>query len=100
MRARKSGRYLALLALVAVIIATALVVRAGLGTTHHASPAPPARVQTTAHARTRKRFYVIRGGDSLSSISVKTGISVGQLEALNPSIDPNALQTGHRLRLR
>jgi LysM repeat protein len=101
MTARKPGRYLAPLAIVAVIVATALVVRAGLGSTHHATTTTATTgVVSTHHAVRHKRFYVIRVGDSLSSISVKTGLSVGQLEALNPSVDPNALQTGDRLRLR
>jgi LysM repeat protein len=102
LRARKTGRYLAPLALLAVITATALVVRAGVGGTHRASATPPAHTTTTVthHVRAHKRFYVIHAGDSLSSISLKTGVSMTQLEALNPSIDPNALQTGTKLRLR
>lgn len=101
MRARKTGRYLAPLALVAVIIATVLVVRAGLASSSH--PAPRAPVLPQAHRRVhKKRFYRIRPGDTLSTISVKTGISVPQLQALNPKLaaDPNALQTGQSLRLR
>jgi LysM repeat protein len=43
---------------------------------------------------------VVKPGDSLSAISVKTHVSVATLEALNPGIDPNALQTGQRLTLR
>jgi LysM repeat protein len=85
---------------VAVITATALVVRAGVGGTHRASATPAVHITVTHRARPHKRFYVIRAGDSLSSISLKTGISMTQLEALNPSIDPNALQTGTKLRLR
>lgn len=103
MPARKPGRYLAPLALVAVIVATVLVVRAGLGTTHHptaTSAARAARVRAAGQIRPRKSFYVIRSGDSLSIISVKTGVAMSRLEALNPAIDPQALQTGQRLRLR
>lgn len=101
MRARKSGRYLAPLALVAVIIATLLVIRAGLGSSSH--PASRAPVLPQAHRSVpRKRFYRIRPGDTLSTISVKTGVPVAQLQALNPKVaaDPNALQTGQTLRLR
>lgn len=100
MRARKPGRYLAPLALIAVIVATALVVKAGTGGTHRASATPPQRLPTTHRVHPHKRFYVIRPGDSLSSISLKTGISMTELQALNPAIDPNALQTGSKLRLR
>jgi LysM repeat protein len=100
MTARNPGRYLAPLALVAVTVATGLVVRAGLG---HSQPARTTASSNFVVARRRaphKRFYVIRAGDSLSGISVKTGVSITQIEALNPSVDPNALQTGQRLRLR
>ena len=99
--ARKLGRYLAPIALVAVIVATFLVVRAGLSRSHHgASSRRRSHFVATLHASRRKVFYVIQSGDSLSTISVKTGVSVPALEALNPSVDPNALQTGGRLRLR
>jgi LysM repeat protein len=103
MRARKTGRYLALLALVAVIVATALVVRVGVNTTHHDATAPKGpTVAATRRRVPKKRFYVIHSGDTLSTISVKTGVPVAQLEALNHSLvsDPNALQTGQTLRLR
>jgi LysM repeat protein len=100
MTPRNTGRYLAPLALVAVIVATALVVRAGIGSSHPVRTPTTTGFVTTRRVITRKRFYVIRTGDSLSSIAVKTGVSVGQLEVLNPSVDPNALQTGARLRLR
>ncbi|MGA2930053.1 MAG: LysM domain-containing protein [Solirubrobacteraceae bacterium] len=42
----------------------------------------------------------MRAGDSLSTISVKTGVSIATLESLNPNVDPAALQTGQLLRLR
>lgn len=106
MVARNRGRYLAPIALIATIAATVTIVRAGLGTRHPSAPVqrvdggstsqqPPARTHTNA-----RTFYVIKAGDNLSSIAAKTGVSVATLEALNPSVDPYALQTGQRLRLR
>ena len=103
MVARNVGRYLAPIALVAVIVATVVVVSDGLEhqRKHRASARPlPSAAVLTVHAPPRKLFYVIQSGDSLSTISVKTGVSVPTLEALNPSVNPNALQTGERLRLR
>lgn len=102
MPARKLGRYVALLALVTVAVATALVVRAGLGTSHHARTTATISLPAVRPRHPGKKFYVIRSGDTLSSIALKTGVSVGSLQALNPSVasDPNALQTGQRLRLR
>jgi LysM repeat protein len=86
-------------ALVAVIVAILLTTRAVLGHHHAAARTIP---QPAVFHRTlgQKSFYVIKAGDSLSSISVRTGVPVSKLEALNPSIDPTALQTGQRVRLR
>lgn len=102
MVAKKPGRYLAPVALIAVAVAVLMIVL-GRGTSHHAAAAspPPAHHTSTAasHVAPKKRFYVIKAGDSLSGISVKTGVSIATLEALNPSINPNALQTGSRIRL-
>ncbi|HUE25763.1 MAG TPA: LysM peptidoglycan-binding domain-containing protein [Solirubrobacteraceae bacterium] len=104
MVARNVGRFVAPIALIAVIVATVLVVSSGLSTstaTHHAAAGRHSvRTVLTVHAPTRKVFYVVQAGDSLSTISVRTGIPVATLETLNPAIDPNALQTGQRLRLR
>jgi LysM repeat protein len=101
MRVRNPGRYLAPAALLAVTVAVVLVVSAGLSHNHHAAlSAPPARLPVTHHVAPRRAFYVIRAGDTLSSISLKTGVSVVTLTSLNPSVNPNALQTGQRLRLR
>jgi hypothetical protein len=57
-------------------------------------------------ARTRqerlaaRRFYVVRSGDTLVTISAKTGIPIERLEALNPTIDPQGLLRGQRIKLR
>ena len=101
MVARKPGRYLAPVALIAVAVAVGLIVRAQTHT-HHAAAAPPPvhHVPVTRDVKPRQVFYVIKPGDSLSTISVKTGVSVSTLEALNPGVNPAALQTGARLRLR
>lgn len=100
MAVRNPARYLAPVALVAVIVAVVLVTNGALGN-HHAVPAHRVRQRVASHPTdAQTSFYVIRAGDSLSSISVKTGLSISKLEILNPSIDPSALQTGQRLRLR
>jgi LysM repeat protein len=99
MAARKRGRYLAPVALLAVIVATLLVVRAGLAK-HDKVPATSTVAFSTIHRQhAHKRFYRIKPGDSLSVISARTGVSISTLEALNPSVDPGALQAGQRLRL-
>lgn len=106
MAAKNPGRFLAPVAIIAVAVAVAVLVRSGVhsGSSH---PAPPTTTVThhaaaARHVASKRRtaFYVIKPGDTLSDISVKTGVPIATLESLNPSIqDPNALQTGVRLRL-
>ena len=103
MAARKSGRYLAPIALLAVVLAIFLLVRANEATGSHAST-PPLVPQTLAHtpgspAARHRLFYTVQPGDTLSGISLKTHTSMAKLQSLNPGINPNALQTGQRLRL-
>lgn len=101
MAAKNRGRYLAPLALVAAVIAIVLVVRAGTSSSDHTVVTQRAdRLPVSGSTIHLKRFYVVRAGDTLSTISVKTGVPVTHLESLNPSVYPNALQTGERLRLR
>ena len=100
MAVRNPGRYVAPVAIVAVIVAVVLITRAALGHRHASAPRPVRQPAVFHSTPPQTSFYVIRAGDSLSSISVKTGVPISKLETLNPSIDPSALQTGQRLRLR
>lgn len=99
----KSARYLAPIALAAVAVATYLIVQSGLDS--HPRPAsPPAGMLSSGseHRKLRRtpRFYVVKPGDTLSQISIKTHVSLFQISHLNPNLSPNSLQTGQRLRLR
>src|SRR4051794_983727 len=44
--------------------------------------------------------YVVKAGDTFGSISQKTGIPIGKLQELNPTIDPQGLVSGQRIKLR
>jgi spore germination protein len=59
-------------------------------TTHGGSAAP----------KSTGSFYTVRPGDSLSSISARTGVPVSTIQELNRNLNPQALQVGQRLRLR
>ena len=54
------------------------------------------RIQRTS---TGARFYTVRPGDNLSTIANRTGVPVGTLLELNPSLDPQGLVTGQRVKL-
>lgn len=48
----------------------------------------------------KAKFYIVKSGDNLTRIAARTGVSVDRLIALNQRVNPNALQTGQRIRLR
>jgi LysM repeat protein len=99
----KSARYLAPIALAGVIVGVYLIVHAGLASHPHTSARSSQTLsQGTGRTRSRRtaRFYVVRPGDTLSQISIKTHVSILSITNLNPNLSPNSLQTGQRLRLR
>ncbi len=120
-RARRPGprgsaaRYAApVLFLVAVTIAV-LLIRSGLGggassqTTTRSGPVThPSTAKTPPPGTTRQgttttsagQFYTVAAGDTFGSISAKTGVSIAQIEQLNPGVSTNSLQVGQRLRVK
>ncbi len=106
MAASKVARWLAPLAIVAVVAAVYVVVHKTLDKTHTTTVQqrpPVAAHQTTVHHGTpsnRPSVYIVKSGDNLSSIAARSHVSLSTLEALNPKVNPSALQTGQHLRLR
>lgn len=104
-RVRRSPfRYLVPIFLAAAVAGTYVIVHDNLKSKHHPTKPHTTTTHRTSSARTkaapRPTFYIVQPGDSMTSIAAKTGVSLGTLQALNPSVDPNTLQTGQRLRLR
>ena len=46
------------------------------------------------------RTYTVKSGDTLGSISERTGIPVDKLQELNPQLDPQQLVSGQKIKLR
>ena len=44
--------------------------------------------------------YVVAKGDTLSAIAKKSGLSVKALQDLNPSVNPNRMQIGQKLKTK
>jgi len=99
---RNPARLAAPLALAAAVVAVVVVIAAsGSGSSPGTSSAaaPPVHARHAHHHRAAPRFYVVKAGDTLSVISSRTGVSLERIQALNPQVDPQALQTGQRLKL-
>ena len=59
------------------------------------------RERTTATTpRARQTFYTVKVNDTLGGIAETTGVPVETLLELNPELDPQALVSGQRIRLR
>lgn len=101
-----NARLAAILALIAVLIVLMVVVVTSLGGGDGGSGKSPAhkgrRSQSTAKVQKQsvRKIYVVKPGDSLSVIADKVGISVEQLQRLNPHVDQFSLQSGERVKLR
>jgi LysM repeat protein len=79
-----------------VVAAVVLVVRSSTGAV--VKPLSPHRA-TTAAVRRLPPYWIVRPGDTLTQIADRTGLTLSELEAFNPSADPGALVPGQRLNL-
>jgi LysM repeat protein len=107
-RRRSLGRWLAPVALITCAVAVYAVVDNTLLKDDSASNSNSSTQQTTttkgtskkaAKTRKRRRAYVVKSGDTLSAISIKTGVSLATIQRLNPKLDADTLHAGQRVRL-
>ena len=97
---RSLARFLAPLALLAVLVGVIVVVSMSASdSTSSTHVVRSTIVRERVHAKARRRDYLVKPGDSLSAISARTGVSVDTLQRLNPDADPQALHVGERLKL-
>lgn len=54
---------------------------------------------TTLQQHTKTRFYTIRSGDTFGSVAIHFGVSVDDLTALNPGVEPTTLRVGQKIRV-
>ena len=53
-----------------------------------------------SESRISRGVYVVKTGDTLGSIAERTGVPVERLQELNPELDPQALVSGQKIKLR
>jgi LysM repeat protein len=106
-RRRRIGRWLAPVALITCAVAVYAVVDNTLlendGASSNGSTQQTTTTKSTskkgAKARKRRRAYVVKAGDTLSGISIKTGVSMTTIQRLNPKLQADTLHAGQRVRL-
>jgi len=113
-RSRSPLRILAPVALIAVAVVFSFIVLTSDGaggsessrdaqrTGERQAPKKP-KVKSKAQRREDElpsSAYTVKMGDTLGAIAVKTGLTVEKLQELNPELDPQALVSGQRVKLR
>ena len=102
-------RYLAPAAFLAGVTIAVVLIRAGLnaGSSPTAATSTRAvgtttRVPVTSTTRTtrKRRYWVVRAGDTFAVISSATGVSVATIRRLNPKVSSTSLFIGEKIRIR
>ncbi len=97
-------RAFAVLALIAALVLVVLVVATSGGGSDSGGGkggnAHKSRVTKAGRQAVRKGVWIVRPGDTLLAISLKTGIDQDTLLQLNPGLDPQTLLEGQRIALR
>ena len=118
MSSHRPSRFLAPLALLAAVAAVLIVVTGSTSDGESESDSGPRseerretrtgrtstedeRAETSARTSTtpKRKTYTVQAGDTLASISERTGVSVEELQELNPTIDANSLTVGQKIKL-
>jgi LysM repeat protein len=116
-RHRSPGRLFAPVALVVFAIALLVILSSAGGSDHSSSSSAPTKAEQRdlqlrqqqqrpsrrGVATTRRpvqSVYVVKTGDTLAGIAIRTGVPVTRLQELNPTLDPQALLSGQRIKLR
>ncbi len=104
-RARSPLRLLAPLALVLATLVFLVVVASGVvgGGEENASTGTAERTPNGESQQQSEGSgddsYEVQEGDTLDGIAAETGVSVEELQELNPDLDPQSLIAGQELRL-
>ena len=96
-------RVFAALALIAVLVAVIAVISSGLSGSDEKDGERRERrerVERTEPEELKSDVYVVEPGDTVTSISEKTGVSIEAIEQLNPELDAQTLNSGQEIKLR
>jgi len=90
----------AALILAAIVVAVAVGAVLGGGGSDSATSHGGGQAAHHSHKQHVPATYEVQSGDTLISIAHDTGVTVREIEALNPQVDPQILIAGEVLKLR
>jgi LysM repeat protein len=95
-------RAFAVLALIAalVLVVSVVATSGGGGGDGDGGDSQKTHLSKTGQRAVDRGVWIVRPGDTLGAISLKTGIDETTLQTLNPDIDPQTLLEGQRIALR
>jgi LysM repeat protein len=101
---RSPARLFAPLALVACAVAILVIVNGNDSSStqpNTSSTATGSSTTSTTNQGTKKpkRSYIVKPGDVLSEIAIKTGVPLETIQRLNPTVDAQSLHAGQKLKL-
>ncbi len=94
------ARIFAVIALAGAIVIVVVAISSSLGGSENSSKSSRNHPAHKNRPKTKASTYVVKSGDTLVSISHRTGIPVATILALNPEVDPQILIAGETLKLR
>jgi LysM repeat protein len=105
---RSPVRLLAPVALVLTFLAFAFVIlgsredndAAPASDTSASQPTSDTQASTTPKAKPTPATYTVKAGDNLGSIAETTKVPIEKLQELNPELDPQALVSGQKIKLK
>jgi LysM repeat protein len=104
-RSKAPARALAVVALICAFVVLVVLIAAafdngGSGGTHRKSSGGSAGREVEKTPKKTPATYTVQNGDTLTSIAHHTGVTVAQIQRLNPEVDPQILISGEKLKLR
>ena len=102
-RSSASARVLAVTALVIALLIAIIAISSSLGgddSSDLSTGEHGGKATHKTHPKQVPATYEVKSGDTLIAIAHRMGISVRQIEELNPEVDPQILVAGEQLKLR
>ncbi len=99
-----AARIVAVIALIAAVVVVVVVASSAMngsssGGHHHRKHQAQKEAKKKQQRKTPKT-YTVQTGDTLTSIAQRSGVSVSEIMALNPEVDPQILRAGETLKLK